>query len=219
MQVIRDIYRPNTLMTALGTLAGLYLGSAYDKREERDVRKIANQMDADADARVYRRDYDEANNAYNNALTQYTKEYQKNATGYNNAKTDEERQGYANKLNKMAKEINPNFDESDANGWTTAQTMLKNGQADNFQTQLNNVNALKNKLVYSRNYKNAMHGKRVSDGTFKDYDQYMSEMGDNPIPEYVPSQGTSTQPDLYNFYRSRFNYGGLMPYYPYNGGQ
>lgn len=219
MQVIIDKYRPNTLMSALGTLAGLYLGSAYEKREERDDRKIGNQMLANEDARTYREDYDKANSDYNNALTQYTKEYQKNATGYNNAQTDEERLAYANKLNKMAKEIDPNFNESDANGWTTAQTMLKNGQADNFQTQLNNVNELKNKLAYAQNYKNAMQGKRVSDGTFKDYDQYMSEMGNNPIPEYVPSQGTATQPDLYNFYRSRFNYGGLMPYYPYDGGQ
>ena len=219
MQVIIDKYRPNTLMSALGTLAGLYLGNAYEKREERDARKIGNQMLANEDTRAYRKDYDKANSDYNNALTQYTKEYQKNATGYNNAQTDEERLAYANKLNKMAKEINPNFNESDANGWTTAQTMLKNGQADNFQTQLNNVNELKNKLAYAQNYKNAMQGKRVSDGTFKDYDQYMSEMGNNPIPEYVPSQNTATQPDLYNFYRSRFNYGGLMPYYPYDGGQ
>lgn len=219
MQVIIDKYRPNTLMSALGSLAGLYLGNAYEKREERDARKIGNQMLANEDARAYRKDYDKANSDYSNALTQYTKEYQKNATGYNNAQTDEERLAYANKLNKMAKEINPNFNESDANGWTTAQTMLKNGQADNFQTQLNSVNELKNKLAYAQNYKNAMQGKRVSDGTFKDYDQYMSEMGNNPIPEYVPSQGTATQPDLYNFYRSRFNYGGLMPYYPYDGGQ
>lgn len=219
MQVIIDKYRPNTLMSALGTLAGLYLGNAYEKREERDARKIGNQMLANEDARAYRKDYDKANSDYSNALTQYTKEYQKNATGYNNAQTDEERLAYANKLNKMAKEINPNFNESDANGWTTAQTMLKNGQADNFQTQLNNVNELKNKLAYAQNYKNAMQGKRVSDGTFKDYDQYMSEMGNNPIPEYVPSHGTATQPNLYNFYRSRFNYGGLMPYYPYDGGQ
>ena len=219
MQVIIDKYRPNTLMSALGTLAGLYLGNAYEKREERDARKIGNQMLANEDARAYRKDYDKANSDYNNALTQYTKEYQKNATGYNNAQTDEERLAYANKLNKMAKEIDPNFNESDANGWTTAQTMLKNGQADNFQTQLNSVNELKNKLAYAQNYKNAMQGKRVSDGTFKDYDQYMSEMGNNPIPEYVPSQGTATRPDLYNFYRSRFNYGGLMPYYPYDGGQ
>lgn len=219
MQVIIDKYRPNTLMSALGTLAGLYLGNAYEKREERDARKIGNQMLANEDARAYRKDYDKANSDYSNALTQYTKEYQKNATGYNNAQTDEERLAYANKLNKMAKEINPNFNESDANGWTAAQTMLRNGQADNFQTQLNNVNELKNKLAYAQNYKNAMQGKRVSDGTFKDYDQYISEMGNNPIPEYVPSQGTATQPDLYNFYRSRFNYGGLMPYYPYDGGQ
>lgn len=219
MQVIIDKYRPNTLMSALGTLAGLYLGNAYEKREERDARKIGNQMLANEDARAYRKDYDKANSDYNNALTQYTKEYQKNATGYNNAQTDEERLAYANKLNKMAKEIDPNFNESDANGWTTAQTMLKNGKADNFQTQLNNVNELKNKLAYAQNYKTAMQGKRVSDGTFKDYDQYMSEMGNNSIPEYVPSQGTATQPDLYNFYRSRFNYGGLMPYYPYDGGQ
>ena len=219
MQVIIDKYRPNTLMSALGTLAGLYLGNAYEKREERDARKIGNQMLANEDARAYRKDYDKANSDYSNALTQYTKEYQKNATGYNNAQTDEERLAYANKLNKMAKEIDPNFNESDANGWTTAQTMLKNGQADNFQTQLNNVNDLKNKLAYAQNYKNTMQGKRVSDGTFKDYDQYISEMGNNPIPEYVPSQGTATQPDLYNFYRSRFNYGGLMPYYPYDGGQ
>lgn len=219
MQIIRDEYRPNTLMSALGTLAGLYLGNAYEKREERGARKIWNQMKSQEDARAYKKDYDEANSNYNNALTQYTKEYQKNATGYNNAQTDEERLAYANKLNKMAKEIDPNFNESDANGWTTAQTMLKNGQADNFQTQLNNVNELKNKLAYAQNYKNAMQGKRVSDGTFKDYDQYISEMGNNPIPEYVPSQGTATQPDLYNFYRSRFNYGGLMPYYPYDGGQ
>lgn len=219
MQVIIDKYRPNTLMSALGTLAGLYLGNAYEKREERDARKIGNQMLANEDARAYRKDYDKANSDYSNALTQYTKEYQKNATGYNNAQTDEERLAYANKLNKMAKEINPNFNESDANGWTTAQTMLRNGQADDFQTQLNNVNELKNKLAYVQNYKNAMQGKRVSDGTFKDYDQYISEMGNNPIPEYVPSQGTATQPDLYNFYRSRFNYGGLMPYYPYDGGQ
>ncbi len=219
MQVIIDKYRPNTLMSALGTLAGLYLGNAYEKREERDARKIGNQMLANEDARAYRKDYDKANSDYSNALTQYTKEYQKNATGYNNAQTDEERLAYANKLNKMAKEINPNFNESDANGWTTAQTMLKNGQADNFQTQLNNVNELKNKLAYAQNYKNAMQGKRVSNGTFKDYDQYISEMGNNPIPEYVPSQGTATQPNLYNFYRSRFNYGGLMPYYPYDGGQ
>ena len=219
MQVIIDKYRPNTLMSALGSLAGLYQGNAYEKREERDARKIGNQMLANEDARAYRKDYDKANSDYSNALTQYTKEYQKNATGYNNAQTDEERLAYANKLNKMAKEINPNFNESDANGWTTAQTMLKNGQADNFQTQLNNVNELKNKLAYAQNYKNAMQGKRVSNGTFKDYDQYISEMGNNPIPEYVPSQGTATQPDLYNFYRSRFNYGGLMPYYPYDGGQ